>query len=96
MDVQERLDYLDREYLSDFDADDVEIDASIPAQKSFENDVFKEFNYAVTDDEPLENNAFLSYNKVVGTSLDAKLYLAMQILRLCTYHGSRSKVKTGS
>ena len=80
MDVQERLDYLDREYLSDFDADDVEIDASIPAQKSFENDVFKEFNYAVTDDEPLENNAFLSYNKVVGTSLDAKLYLAMQIL----------------
>lgn len=35
MDVQERLDYLDREYLSDFDADDVEIDASIPAQKMF-------------------------------------------------------------
>lgn len=93
MDVQERLDYLDREYLSDFDADDVEIDASIPAQKSFENDVFKEFNYAVTDDEPLENNAFLSYNKVVGTSLDAKLYLAMQILDYALIMAPGAKLK---
>ena len=93
MDVQERLDYLDREYLSGFDADDVEIDASIPAQKSFENDVFKEFNYAVTDDEPLENNAFLSYNKVVGTSLDAKLYLAMQILDYALIMAPGAKLK---
>lgn len=93
MDVQERLDYLDREYLSYFDADDVEIDASIPAQKSFENDVFEEFNYAVTDDEPLENNAFLSYNKVVGTSLDAKLYLAMQILDYALIMAPGAKLK---
>ncbi len=33
MDVDERLKYLDEEYLSDFDAADVDIHADIPLQK---------------------------------------------------------------
>ncbi len=36
--------------------------------------------YAITDDESLEDNTYLSYNVVTGTSVDAKLYLALQIL----------------
>ena len=80
MDVDERLKYLDEEYLSDFDAADVDIHADIPLQKAFDKPVYETKPYAITDDEPLEDNTYLSYNVVTGTSVDAKLYLAMQIL----------------
>lgn len=80
MDVQERLDYLDEEYLKDFDKENVQIDSEILKQKPFNAMKNEEYSYAVTDDEPLEENTFLSYNKVIGTALDRKLYLAMQIL----------------
>ena len=80
MDVDARLKYLDEEYLSDFDAADVDIHADIPLQKAFDKPVYETKPYAITDDEPLEDNTYLSYNVVTGTSVDAKLYLAMQIL----------------
>ena len=80
MDVCERLKYLDEEYLSDFSADDVKIHADIPIQKPFDKPVYETRAYAITKDESLENNTYLSYNVVAGTSVDAKLYLALQIL----------------
>lgn len=92
-DVQERLDYLDNEYLKNFDANDVQIDADIAMQRPF--DILKEEThyYAVTEDEPLENNTYLSYNKVVGTALDKKLYLAMQILDYVLVMAPGAKLK---
>ena len=36
--------------------------------------------YSIASDENEEGNTYLSYNKVIGTSLDEKLYLAFQIL----------------
>ena len=36
--------------------------------------------YSITSDESEADNTYLSYNKVIGTSLDEKLYLAFQIL----------------
>ena len=83
MDMEERLRYLDEQYLSAFDKADVpgiEDESAIGMQKTFERPAYVEHDYAVTEDEPLEDNAYLSYNTVVGTSLDAKLYLAMQVL----------------
>lgn len=79
-DVQERLDYLDREYLKDFDKTEVVVNSDIATQKPFDREADIVREYAVTDDEPVENNAYLSVNKVVGTSLDAKMYLAMQVV----------------
>ena len=52
MDVDERLKYLDEEYLSDFDAADVDIHADIPLQKAFDKPVYETKPYAITDDEP--------------------------------------------
>lgn len=78
MDVQERLDYLDQEYLKEFDR--IEVDSEIGLQKPFDQMVTMTKEYAITEDEQLENNTYLSYNAVVGTSLDEKIYLAMQIL----------------
>lgn len=80
IDVQERLDYLDREYLSQFDKNDVNIDSFICLQKPFDKPVTEVKEYAITEDESLEDNTFLSYNVVCSTSLDEVNYLAMQIL----------------
>lgn len=93
MDVQERLDYLDKQYLKDFDQESVQIDAEIAMQKPFSELKKETYEYAVTEDEPLENNAYLSYNKVVGTTLDRKLYLAMQILDYVLVMAPGAKLK---
>ncbi len=92
-DVQERLDYLDREYLSAFDKDEVSIDSSIALQKPFGKAVEEVHSYAVTEDEPLDNNAYISLNNVVGTTLDKKLYLAMQILDYVLIMAPGAKLK---
>ncbi len=78
MDMAERLEYLDREYLSLYDR--IEIDTDIKLQKPFEQPVTVNRNYSITNDEPLEENTFLSYNTVVDTSLNRELYIAFQIL----------------
>lgn len=78
MDMEEKLRWLDGKYLSDFD--DTEVDSAIRFQQPFERmrEVVKE--YSIASEESEEDNTYLSYNKVIGTSLDEKLYLAFQIL----------------
>lgn len=78
MDIEEKLNWLDREYLSNFEA--AEVDSKIGFQEPFEHMEEKEIAYSIASDEPEEDNTYLSYNKVVGTSLDRELYLAFQIL----------------
>ncbi|MDO5402696.1 MAG: insulinase family protein [Eubacteriales bacterium] len=80
MDVQERLDYLDTEYLSDFDKADVNTASDIKLQKGFDKLVEKEYAYPVTEDEQLTDNSYISVNYVISDTLDSKLYLAMQVL----------------
>ena len=77
-DMNERLDYIDREYLGKYDR--LYIDSSIALQKPFSSmiDVVKE--YPVTNDEPEDHNTYLSYNAVLSTSLDEKLYVAFQVI----------------
>lgn len=78
MDMNERLAYLDEEYLSKYDAQPV--DSHIEEQKAFPAPVHKVYEYAVTEEEELTENAYLSYNVVVGNVLDAQKYIAFQIL----------------
>ncbi|MGN0515162.1 MAG: insulinase family protein [Lachnospiraceae bacterium] len=78
MDMEEFLDYMDREYLCKYDAKD--IDSEIKEQKAFDQVKDVSFEYAVTEDEGTEDNAYLSYNAVIGNVLDRKLYLAFQII----------------
>lgn len=80
IDVEERLQYLDEEYLSAFDKNDVDINADISFQKPFAAPKVEIREYAITDDEQEEDNTYLSYNVVVGTSTDPVSYLALQIL----------------
>jgi len=78
MDMVEKLEWLDREYLSQFDA--IAIDSGIGLQHPFTKMREVELPYSVSGDEPLEHNTYLSYNKVIGTNLDKELYLAFQVL----------------
>ena len=78
MDMEEKLRWLDEKYLSDFDQ--IQVDSQIRYQEPFTE--MKEIvqEYSIASDENEADNTYLSYNKVIGTSLDEKLYLAFQIL----------------
>ena len=78
MDMEEKLSWLDREYLSHFEKDF--IDSAISYQQPFEEMRENIIPYSIASDESEEDNTYLSYNKVIGTSLDKELYLAFQIL----------------
>ncbi len=78
MDMEEKLAWLDEEYLSQFDA--VEIDSQIPLQVAFDEVREVEKEYSIASNEEEEDNTYLSYNKVIGTSLEKELYLAFEIL----------------
>ncbi len=78
MDMAEKLDWLDKTYLSHYEKR--ETDSSIKLQKPFEKPVEKEIYYSIADGEPEDHGAYLSVNTVVGTDLDPKLYVAFQVL----------------
>ncbi len=78
MDMEEKLNWLDEMYLSDFDT--LEIDSEIRFQEPFDMVKEIEIPYSISSNESEEDNTYLSYNKVIGTSLDKELYQAFQIL----------------
>lgn len=78
MDVAEKLDWMDREYLSRYDR--MEIDSRLTLQKPFEKPVEVRKKYSITENESEEDNTYLSYNTVIETSLNKELYVAFEIL----------------
>lgn len=78
MDMEERLIWLDEEYLSKFER--IEIDSKVELQKPFEKTREIRKKYSVTEEETLENQTYLSYSTVIDTSLNREYYLAFQIL----------------
>ena len=78
MDIEEKLHWLDQEYLRKYDREPV--DSRIRFQEPFAEMQEKVIPYSIASEESEEDNTYLSYNKVVGTSLDKELYLAFQIL----------------
>ncbi|MCB6415479.1 insulinase family protein [Faecalimonas umbilicata] len=78
MDMEEKLLWLDREYLSQFDTE--KIDSEIRFQEPFSEIKEVEIPYSIASDEAEEDNTYLSYSKVIGTSLDKELYMAFEIL----------------
>ena len=82
MDMAEKLDWLDKEYLSKYDRNDqaAQVDSRISLQKPFKEPKEAETSYSITEEEEGEGGVYLSVSDVVGTDLDPKLYLAFQIL----------------
>lgn len=78
MDVVERLEWLDKEYLSLYDYK--KVNSVINKQPAFDEIKNVEAQYSITMDDSQENKTYLSYNRVVGDSLDEMLYQAFDVL----------------
>ncbi len=91
MDMAEKLDYIDKNYLSNFDY--LKVDSEIQRQPAF--DAPREIHkpYSILEGDSMEQNTYLSYNFSVGSTLDRKLYVAFDILdyALCSAPGAPIK-----
>ena len=91
MDMAEKLAYIDEQYLSKFDA--LQVDSEVQEEPAFEKEVRVVKEYPITEGEDAEDNTYLSYNVSVGNSLDRELYVAFKILdfALCSVPGAPLK-----
>ena len=78
VDMEKELAFIDEEYLKDFDYQ--EVDSRVHLQSSFSNPKEVTVSYPLSDAEDEENNTYLSYNTVIGNSLNRTLNLAFSIL----------------
>lgn len=78
MDMEERMNWMDAEYLSKYD--EIPVESAIPRQQPFAKRREITMEYPVSENEPLEENSYLSYNVVVGDSLDVERCTAFEIL----------------
>ena len=88
MDMNETLEFIDSEYLSAFDR--INIDSSIPHQEAFEKRSEVVRHYSITEDEPLDNNTYLSLNFAFDTNLNPMSYIAWDVIdyALCSAQGA--------
>lgn len=78
VDMEEKLAWLDEEYLSKFDT--IDVDSSIDYQKPFDNPNEEELSYPVGKEDSLEGKTYYAYNVCVGTYKETTKNLAFQIL----------------
>ncbi len=91
MDMAEKLEFIDREYLSGYEA--LDVDSAVAMQPGFDTlrEIHKE--YSIAEGESEKENAYLAYNMVIGDNLDRKQYIAFQVLdyALCSAPGAPLK-----
>lgn len=78
MDIEERLAWMDQEYLGHYDA--IDIDSEVSLQAPFKEMVKVEKDYAISEEESEESNTYLSYNIHCGSNLDPYKYYGMQMI----------------
>lgn len=78
MEVKERLEWLDEEYLSKYDV--LNVDSEIALQKPFGECREISDVYPVAEGDSTENKTYISYNIMVGSCNDTKLCMAMDLL----------------
>jgi hypothetical protein len=91
MDMAEKLQYIDEQYLSKFDA--LKVDSEITLESAFEKPVEVVKKFPISEGEDAEENTYLSMSWSVGDSLDGELNTAIKILdfALCTVPGAPLK-----
>lgn len=78
MDIEEKLQFIDEEYLSDYE--EISLDSAIQMQKPFDHPVEVTKEYSIASSESEEDNTYISYNAVIGTTLDKKLCMSFDVL----------------
>lgn len=79
LDIEEKLAYLDREYLSAFDR--IEPHSEIALQKPFSEMVRQEAAYSISEGEKESEKTFLALSWLVGEADDAEAMLVLEILQ---------------
>lgn len=77
-DFEDDLEFIDQHYLSNFDR--ISVPSTIEPCKPYTKVQKVSETYSISDTEPMTDNTYLSYNAVIGTSLNPDVYLAFQIL----------------
>ena len=90
-DMDERLEYLDNEYLSKYDY--IESPSKISLQKPFDKPANVLREYPVSSEEDLLDKYMFSYNVSIGTALDVKKSISMQILSEVLFNSESSTIK---
>lgn len=90
-DMEEKLNFIDREYLSKYEA--TQVDSELQIQPAFEKPKRIELQFPVDDGEELKEKSYLSLNYVVGDNQDPVTCVAFQILDrvICNVNGSPMK-----
>ena len=91
MDAEKYLTFIDEHYLSDFEKK--QVDTSWKPQEAFKEVKRVEAVYPVSEQDEIQNKTFLSYNAVIGTSLNKELYIAFQILDRALFSMQGAPVK---
>ncbi len=91
MNMAEKLQFIDEQYLSSFDT--LSINSEVEKQEAFDapKEIYRE--YSIMEGEAEEENTYLTYNTAIGDNLDRKLYVAFQVLdyALCSAPGAPLK-----
>ena len=91
MDAAEELTFIDEEYLQNFDY--AEIDSALTDEPAFEKPVTERAYYSISENESEQDNTYLAYNMVIGTSADKKLCTAFSILEYALLSAPRAPLK---
>ena len=92
MDMDERLDYLDREYLSKYDK--IEMDSEIKKQKPFARPHVVDKTYQISSAEDEKDATYLAYTFVISDALDQELYQAFSVLEYALFSSPGAPVRT--
>ena len=91
MDFEERMEWMDREYLSKFEA--IDFDKTVKKQKPFSKPKQFEFKYPVATKEELKNKAMLTYNIVLPNNNDQKMMIAINTLNTVLFDNPGAPIK---
>ncbi|MCM1187882.1 MAG: insulinase family protein [bacterium] len=91
MDMAEKLDYIDREYLSHFDY--LKVDSEIAEEPAFSEPARSVREFPVSEGENAEENTYLARAFCMGDTLDREMYVARKVLdhALCNVPGAPLK-----
>ena len=78
MDFAAHLDWIDREYLVNYEK--IAVDSAITMQKPFAAMQKVTRNYSISTEDSLDNATYLSYGAVIGSSVDTRLANAFAVL----------------
>jgi len=91
MDLEEKLEYLDKEYLNAYER--IEVDSNIQIQNPIGNSVESIEEYPILSNEATEDKTYLSLNFAVSKSINPETYLAFDILEYLLLESSAAPLK---